>query len=155
MAMRKRRKLWSGDVTKKSNALDLEKRVFTWSDPLRVARSLRNSAQRSHRRKGSPYQSAMSMLNFYINRAGRHLSRDRKRTLARRGRASKILRERESVPATSPDQTGSNLVEAFVTQNRIGRGLYQISFHVHVFVSHFDQQPLVRFGSQHEGVFAL
>lgn len=64
---------WSGDVTKQSNALDLEAGVFTWQDPPEIAASLKRSAERSTRRKGTPYQSAMSMLNFYINRAGRKL----------------------------------------------------------------------------------
>jgi Protein of unknown function (DUF3175) len=64
---------WSDDVTKKSDALDLDKGVFTWDDPKKIAKSLMRSAEASSRRKGTPYQSAMSMLNFYINRAGRNL----------------------------------------------------------------------------------
>jgi len=72
------RRYWSGYVTKHSNALDLEEGVFTWSNPRRIALSLKRSAEESKRRKGSPYQSAMSMLNFYINRAGKNLSSDRK-----------------------------------------------------------------------------
>ena len=74
---------WSQHVTQTSNALDLDSGVFTWSDPKRIARSLKHSAESSHRRKGSPLQSAMSMLNFYLNRAGRHLPADRKSVLAR------------------------------------------------------------------------
>jgi hypothetical protein len=74
MPDRKHPKYWSGEVTRRSNALDLEHDVFTWNDPKRIARSLRDSAERSTRRKGTPYQSAMSMLNFYINRAGSNLS---------------------------------------------------------------------------------
>src|SRR6266567_2953458 len=74
---------WSQRVTQTSNALDLESQVFTWSDPKRVARSLKRSAEGSHRRKASPFQSAMSMLNFYINRAGRGLSAKQKRVLMR------------------------------------------------------------------------
>lgn len=71
---------WSQDVTERSNALDLEKGVFTWENPRDIARSLKQSAEQSTRRKGTPLQSAMSMLNFYINRAGRNLSNaDRKR----------------------------------------------------------------------------
>ena len=71
---------WSQDVTEHSNALDLEHGVFTWADPRDIARSLKRSAEQSTRRKGTPLQSAMSMLNFYINRAGRNLSQaDRKR----------------------------------------------------------------------------
>ncbi len=64
---------WSGEVTNNSNALDLEKGVFTWHDPYRIAQSLKRSAEGSERRKGTPYQSAVSMLNFYINRAGKNL----------------------------------------------------------------------------------
>ena len=74
---------WSQRVTQTSNALDLEHEVFTWSDPKRVARSLKRSAEASRRRKASPFQSAMSMLNFYINRAGKNLGKGRKRVLER------------------------------------------------------------------------
>ena len=74
-------KYWSGEVTKHSNALDLEEGVFTWNDPKRIALSLRDSAERSTRRKGTPFQSAISMLNFYINRAGRNLSAQQKKVL--------------------------------------------------------------------------
>ena len=72
---------WSGDVTRNSNALELEPGVFTWSDPKRIAKSLAQSARQSNRRKGTPAQSAMSMLNFYINRAGANLGSGRKKTL--------------------------------------------------------------------------
>jgi len=82
MPNREPAKYWSGDVIKHSNALDLDKDVFTWRDPQRIARSLRDSAEQSARRKGTPYQSAMSMLNFYINRAGRNLSGGRKKVLS-------------------------------------------------------------------------
>lgn len=68
---------WSGYVTKHSFALDLETGVFTWDDPVKIARSLKRSAESSTRRKASPFQSAMSMVNFYINRAGKNLSPDR------------------------------------------------------------------------------
>lgn len=64
---------WSQDVTQHSNALDLDDGVFTWNDPHKIALSLKHSAEKSKRRKGTPYQSAMSMLNFYINRAGHSL----------------------------------------------------------------------------------
>lgn len=66
-------KKWSQKVTERSNALDLEPGVFTWRDPRRIARSLMRSALQSTRRRGTPYQSAMSMLTFYINRTGRQL----------------------------------------------------------------------------------
>jgi len=75
---KKSKRYWSDYITKHSNALDLEKGVFTWNNPKRIALSLKRSAEESKRRKGSPYQSAMSMLNFYINRAGKNLSADRK-----------------------------------------------------------------------------
>ena len=77
----KRRKYWSGEVTERSNALDLEEGVFTLSDPREIALSLRRSAEESARRKGTPFQAAMSMLNFYINRAGKGLSKNRRRVL--------------------------------------------------------------------------
>jgi hypothetical protein len=68
-------------VTRKSNALDLESGVFTWNNPRRIAESLARSAEESMRRKGASYQSAMSMLNFYINRAGKNLALHRRRIL--------------------------------------------------------------------------
>ena len=74
-------KRWSAGVTKHSDALDLQPKVFRSSNPRRVALSLKRSAERSHRRKGTPYQSAMSMLNFYINRAGKNLSKKQKHVL--------------------------------------------------------------------------
>jgi hypothetical protein len=78
-----KRARWSQDVTRTSNALDLEANVFKLRSPRAVAASLRRSALRSRRRKASPYQSAMSMLNFYINRAGKGLSTPQKRILER------------------------------------------------------------------------
>ena len=74
---------WSKRVTQQSNALDLEEGVFTWQDPKRIAKSLMKSSLQSKRRKGTPYQSAMSMLNFYINRAGNNLSQQQKIILMR------------------------------------------------------------------------
>jgi hypothetical protein len=74
---------WSARVTTESNALDLDRSVFTWKDPRRIARSLKHSAEHSHRRKAEPYRSAMSMLTFYINRAGKGLGRDQRRVLER------------------------------------------------------------------------
>lgn len=67
------RRRWSQRVTERSNALDLDPGVFTRTDPRSIARSLKRSAERSRRRKADPYRSAMSMLTFYINRAGRSL----------------------------------------------------------------------------------
>lgn len=72
---------WSGEVTRTSNALDLEAGVFTWQDPVRIARSLQRSAEASSRRKRPPFHSAMSMLVFYINRAGRNLDRQQRAVL--------------------------------------------------------------------------
>ncbi len=75
------RTYWSKDVTEHSNALDLERSVFSKSDPKAIARSLKRSAEQSHRRKASPYRSAMSMLTFYINRAGKNLPKKQLRVL--------------------------------------------------------------------------
>jgi len=74
---------WSARVTSESNALDLEEGVFAGKDPRRIAASLKRSAQRSNRRKSEPYRSALSMLVFYINRAGKNLSASQRRTLER------------------------------------------------------------------------
>ena len=72
---------WSQHVTETSSALDLEPGVFTWDDPVRIAQSLKRSAEGSQRRKAEPFRSAMSMLVFYINRAGRNLPQEQRRTL--------------------------------------------------------------------------
>lgn len=72
---------WSAKVTRESNALSLEKGVFTWKDPKAIAQSLKDSAEASTRRKSGPFQSAMSMLVFYINRAGKNLDTDQLRIL--------------------------------------------------------------------------
>lgn len=74
---------WSQEVTRGSNALDLEADVFTLDDPREIARSLKRSAEASERRKAPPFRSAMSMLTFYVNRAGKGLSEERKRVLER------------------------------------------------------------------------
>jgi len=79
----KKSRYWSAEVMKRSNALDLQHGVFRFDDPRRIAASLKRSAERSARRKTTPYQSAMSMLNFYLNRAGKTLSANRKRLLER------------------------------------------------------------------------
>lgn len=83
------KKFWSGTVTRTSNALDLERNIFRSSSPGRIAQSLKRSAMLSRRRKAGPFASAMSMLNFYINRAGSNLPSKRKKTLER---AKKELR---------------------------------------------------------------
>ena len=72
---------WSAKVTRDSHALELEEGVFTWADPARIARSLKRSAEASTRRKSEPYRSAMSMLTFYINRAGDRLDEGQRRVL--------------------------------------------------------------------------
>ncbi len=74
---------WSRAVTEHSDALDLERDVFKLDDPKKIAASLKRSAERSHRRKAEPYRSAMSMLTFYVNRAGANLPARRKRVLER------------------------------------------------------------------------
>lgn len=89
---RKPGRRWSGRVTRGSNALDLERAVFTSGDPHRIALSLKRSAERSKRRKASPYQSAMSMLTFYINRAGKGLPERKLRVLERaKGELRKVF----------------------------------------------------------------
>lgn len=79
--MAKAKQRWSARVTETSDALDLTKGVFEKDNPEAIAASLKRSADHSRRRKASPFQSAMSMLNFYINRAGRNLPASRKRVL--------------------------------------------------------------------------
>jgi hypothetical protein len=96
-------------VTEQSNALDLEPGVFTWEDPRAIAASLKASAEASHRRKTSPFQSAMSMLTFYINRAGAQLpeqqaarleaAKDELRVLFGRPRRASTLSTASAPPA--------------------------------------------------------
>ena len=74
-------KSWSAKVTRESHALDLEEGVFTWKDPKKIALSLKMSADTSKRRKADPFRSAMSMLVFYINRAGKNLDEEQRRVL--------------------------------------------------------------------------
>lgn len=79
--MKASKKYWSAKVTKESNALDLEPGVFTFDNAKKIAQSLKRSAELSQRRKAGPFQSAMSMLNFYINRAGKNLPAQRRKIL--------------------------------------------------------------------------
>ena len=72
---------WSQDVTQHSNALTLDRGVFTKSDPAEIARSLKESAEHSRRRRTTPFRSAMSVLTFYINRAGEDLPAKQKKVL--------------------------------------------------------------------------
>jgi len=78
-----RTRRWSAKVTVESDALDLESNVFRRHDPKRIAASLKRSAERSARRKAEPFRSAMSMLTFYINRAGKNLPPSQRRVLER------------------------------------------------------------------------
>lgn len=89
-------KKWSGEVTKNSNALDLERDVFKKKDPKKIAASLKRSAEHSTRKKSGPYQSAMSMLNFYINRAGKNLTNKEKQPLEKaKGELRKMFHRTE------------------------------------------------------------
>jgi hypothetical protein len=99
------RKRWSHDVTEHSHALALEPGVFTWDDPARIATSLMRSAEASTARKAPPYRSALSMLNFYINRAGRNLPAERKQVLER---AKAELRRRHG-PLPKPRPASSKV----------------------------------------------
>ncbi len=88
-------KRWSQHVTQTSFALDLEKGVFTWDDPRRIAESLKESAEHSKARKTTPFRSAMSMLNFYINRAGSQLSQEQREHLEAAKDELRVLYGRE------------------------------------------------------------
>ena len=91
---RKRAKLkkWSGKVTRESHALELENGVFKKRSARDIAKSLKRSAEHSHARKSAPFRSAMSMLTFYMNRAGKNMSASRKRTLqAAKGELRKLF----------------------------------------------------------------
>jgi len=88
-------KYWSSRVTKYSNALDLEEGVFSFNNPRKIALSLKRSSRESRRRKADPFQSAMSMLNFYINRAGKNLSEDRKKILGQAKEELRLLFDRK------------------------------------------------------------
>ena len=97
-----RRKRWSQEVTRHSNALDLQSGVFSKRDPKSIARSLKRSAERSRRRKSDPYGSAMSMLTFYVNRAGKQLPAAKR---ARLQKAKDELRRLYHKPARSKRRT--------------------------------------------------
>ena len=77
----KGKKKWSADVTEHSDALDLQENIFESKDPKKIAKSLKKSAEESDRKKSAPYRSAMSMLTFYINRAGKNLEASQKEVL--------------------------------------------------------------------------
>ena len=97
--MVKEKRKWSGEVTAHSDALDLERDVFKSSDPKKIAASLKRSARASKRRKADPFRSAMSMLTFYINRAGKNLPAGRKKTLEA---AKDELRSQFKRPSSQP-----------------------------------------------------
>ena len=78
-------------MTETSGAMDLEAGVFTLDDPVEIAKSLKRSADSSKRRKTDPFRSAMSMLNFYINRAGRQLPDSRRAKLEKAKDALRAL----------------------------------------------------------------
>eukprot|EP00930_Biecheleria_cincta_P040535 TRINITY_DN27766_c0_g1_i1.p1 TRINITY_DN27766_c0_g1~~TRINITY_DN27766_c0_g1_i1.p1 ORF type:complete len:127 (+),score=18.27 TRINITY_DN27766_c0_g1_i1:40-420(+) len=85
---------WSQHVTDTSRALQLEQGVFAWKDPKRIATSLARSAEQSKARKSTPYASAMSMLTFYMNRAGQHLGAQQKKRLATAKHELRVLYDR-------------------------------------------------------------
>lgn len=87
----KPKKYWSKEVTLKSRALVLEEGVFTWKNPKRIAHSLKRSAEESAKRKAPPFQSAMSMLNFYINRAGKNLDSRQRQILEQAKKELRII----------------------------------------------------------------
>ncbi len=86
---------WSSEVTKHSDALDLKEGVFTLQDPKKIAASLKHSAEKSKRKKGTSYQSAMSMLTFYINRDGKNLPEKQKKILEKAKDELRVLFGRE------------------------------------------------------------
>jgi hypothetical protein len=92
---RKSGRRWSRQVTERSDALTLEKGVFTKPSARQIAQSLKRSAERSRRRKSDPYRSAMSMLTFYLNRAGRNLPASRKKKLSRAKEELRVLYGRD------------------------------------------------------------
>jgi uncharacterized protein DUF3175 len=89
------KKKWSRRVMQTSDALDLESGVFQSKDAKKIARSLKRSAEKSKRRKATPFQSAMSMLNFYINRAGKQLTAKEKQPLEKAKHELRVLFGRE------------------------------------------------------------
>jgi hypothetical protein len=110
MAQRTPTRNWSAKVTKESYALDLEAGVFTWPNPKRIAESLRRSAEASTRRKSPPFRSAMSMLAFYINRAGKNLDENQRRILEQAKDELRRLYETDRKPEkieSSPMTKGS------------------------------------------------
>ena len=115
----KQKRHWSQDVTTKSDALDLEPEVFAKPSAEEIAQSLKQSAEASQRRKGSAFQSAMSMLTFYINRAGRNLPNSRKRTLeATKGALRQVFGRAPYLPDKSSDKASDPSKPTARTQRR-------------------------------------
>jgi hypothetical protein len=110
----KKTRKWSAAVMKRSDALDLEQGIFTQRSPSRIAASLKRSAMRSRRRKGTPFQSAMSMLTFHINRAGQSLSAVRRARLEKAKDALRKLFARTAAKKPTPRlrQTNTNSVDS-------------------------------------------
>ena len=92
---------WSKEVTDRSNALDLERAIFKQKSPKRIAASLKDSAEHSERRKSDPYRSAMSMLTFYVNRAGAQLQPDEMDKLEKAKEELRVLFHRPSTGRTT------------------------------------------------------
>jgi putative cell wall-binding protein len=88
-------KKWSAAVTEHSHAMNLDEGVFTWSDPAKIAGSLKRSAEKSTERKGTVYETAMSMLTFYLNRGGKNIPREQKRVLEQAKEKLKELFEKD------------------------------------------------------------
>ena len=114
-------RLWSDEITRNSDALTLDDGVFTWDDPRKIARSLKRSADESNRRKGTPFQSAMSMLNFYINRAGTNLPRERVKILNLAKDELRKLYGREP-------KSGGNFSESIEVSHRVSSGRNTIGY---------------------------
>jgi hypothetical protein len=119
--MAKRAKRWSARVMRTSNALDLERGVFTQRSPRAIARSLKRSAERSRRRKSTPFRSAMSMLNFHINRGGKGLSRSQREVLERaKGELRKLYGRKPHARKTHTRTRTSKGTSRQVRQHRRG-----------------------------------
>lgn len=95
------KKKWSQRVTRESDALDLEPGVFTWNDPKKIALSLKQSAENSNRRKAPPFRSAMSMLVFYINRAGKNMKKEQLQILQQAKAELRAIYQKKSQDADS------------------------------------------------------
>ena len=101
-AKRRKKNRWSRRVTETSDALDLESGIFSLDSPRKIALSLKRSADRSRRRKSDPFRSAMSVLNFYINRAGKNLTRDRRNRLeAAKGELRRLYKKKSAFARSS------------------------------------------------------